>query len=91
MSGDRTDEETEFSGFIGLTTKANNTILLQTISVPLTTKIGEVGDFNILLDSSGDRSFILNSMLDKLETRHIAVEKLNFGSFGSSNMTQSGL
>ena len=50
VSGDRTDEETEFPGFIGLTTKANNTILLQTISVPLTTKSGQVGDFNISLE-----------------------------------------
>ena len=91
VSGDRTDEETEFSGFIGLTTKANNTILLQTISVPLTTKSGEVEDFNILLDGGSDRSFILNSVLDQLETRHIAVEKLTYGSFGSSNVTQSGL
>ena len=40
VSGDRTDEETEFPGFIGLTTKANNNILLQTISVRLTTKSG---------------------------------------------------
>ena len=91
VSGVRTDEETEFPGFIGLTTKANNTILLQTIPVPLTTKSGEVEDFNILLDSGSDRSFILNSVLDKLETRHIAVEKLTYGSFGSSNVTQSGL
>ena len=58
VSGDRTDEETEFPGFIGLITKVNNTILLQTISVPLTTKSGEVEDFNILLDSASDRSFI---------------------------------
>ena len=91
VSGDRTDEETEFPGFIGLTTKANNTILLQTIYVPLTTKRGEVEDFNILSDSGSDRSFILNSPLDKLETRHIAVEKLTYGSFGSSNVTKSGL
>ena len=28
VSGDQTDEETEFPGFIGLTTKTNNTILL---------------------------------------------------------------
>ena len=48
-------------------------------------------DFNILLDSGSDRSFILNSVLDKLETRHIAVEKLTYGSLGSSNVTQSGL
>ena len=84
VSGDRTDEDTEFPGFIGLTTKANNTILLQTISVQLTTKSGEVEDLIILLD-------ILNSVLDKLETRHIAVEKLTYRSFGSSNVTQSGL
>ena len=91
VSGERTDEEIEFPGFIGLTTKANNTILLQTISVPLTTKSGEVEDFNILLDSGSDRSFILNSVLDKLETRHIAVEKLTYWSFSSNNVTQSGL
>ena len=48
-------------------------------------------DFNILLDSGSDRRFILNSMLDKLETRHIAVEKLIYRLFGSSNVTQSGL
>ena len=87
---DGTDEETNFSGFVGLITKANNTILLQTISVPLTTKSGEVEDFNILLDSGSDRSFILNSVLDKLKTRHIAVEKLTYGSFSNSNVTQSG-
>ena len=87
VSGDRTAEETEFPGFIGLITKANNTILLQTIFVPLTTKSGEVEDFNILLDSGSDRSFILNSVLDKFETRHIAVEKLTYGSLGSSNVT----
>ena len=91
MSGERTDEETEFPGFIGLTTKANSTILLQTISAPLTIKSGEMEDFNILLDSGSDRSFILSSMLDKIETRHIAIEKLNYWSFGSSNVTQSGL
>ena len=91
VSGDQTDEETEFPGLIGLTTKANNTILLQTISVPLTTKSGEVEDFNILLDSGSDPSFILNSVLDKLETRHIALEKLTYGSFGSRNVTQRGL
>ena len=34
VSGDRTDEENEFPGFIGLITKASNTILLQTIYVP---------------------------------------------------------
>ena len=90
VSGDRTDEETEFPGFIGLITKANNTILLQMISVPLTTKSGEVEDFNILLDSGSDRSFILNSVLDKLETKHLAIEKLTYGSFGRSNVTQSG-
>ena len=74
MSGDRTDEETEFPGFVSLTTKANNTIFFQTISVPLTTKSGEVEDFIILLDSGSDRSFILNSVLDKLETGHIAIK-----------------
>ena len=47
-------------------------------------------DFNILLDSGSDRSFILNSVLDKLKTRHIAVEKLTCGSSTSSNVTQSG-
>ena len=91
MSGDRTDKKTEFPGFIGLMTKANNTILLQTISVPSTTKSGEVEDFNILLDSGSYRSFVLNSVLDKLEKRHIDVEKLTYGSFGSSNVTKSGL
>ena len=89
VSGDRTDEETEYPGF--MTTKASYTILLQTISVPLTTKSGEVEDFNILLDSGSDRSFILNSVLDKLETRHIAIGKMTYGSFCSSNVTQSGL
>ena len=85
------NDETEFPGFIGLTTKANNTILLQTISIPLMTKTGAVEGFNILLDSGSDRSFVLNSALDKLETKHIAVEKLTYGSFGSSYVTQSGL
>ena len=47
-------------------------------------------DFNTLLDSGSDRSFILNSVLGKLETRHIAIEKLTYGLFGSSNVTQSG-
>ena len=65
--------------------------MLQTIAVPLTTKSGEVEGFNILLDSGSDRSLILNSVLNKHETRHIAVEKLTYGSFGSSNVTQSGL
>ena len=37
------------------------------------------------------RSFILNSVLNRLETKHIAVEKLTYRSFGSSNVTQSGL
>ena len=39
VSGDRTEEETEFPGFIGLITKTNNTILLHTICVPLTTRV----------------------------------------------------
>ena len=30
-------------------------------------------------------------MLNKLETRLNAIEKLTYGSFGSSNVTQSGL
>ena len=93
LSWDQNDknDETEFPGFIGLTTKANNTILLQKISIPLMTKTGAVEGFNILLDSGSDRSFILNSALDKLETKHIAVEKLTYGSFGSSYVTQSRL
>ena len=61
------------------------------LTIPLTTKSGEVEDFIILLDSGSDRSFILNSVLDNLETTHIAVEKLTYGLFGSSNVTQSGL
>ena len=91
VSWDQNADETKVPGFIGLTTKANNTILLQEISIPLITKSGAVEDFNILLDSGSDRSFILNSALDKLETKHIAVEKMTFGSFGSSNVTQKGL
>ena len=91
VSWDQNADETKVPGFIGLTTKANNTILLQEISIPLITKSGAVEDFNILLDSGSDRSFILNSALDKLETKHIAVEKMTYGSFGSSNVTQKGL
>ena len=90
-SWDQNDDDTAVPGFIGLTTKANTTILLQTISIPLTTRSGEVEDFNILLDIGSDRSFILNSVLNKLETKHIAIEKLTYGSYSSSNVTQSRL
>ena len=79
VSWDQNDDKTEFPGFIGPMTKANNTILLQTISIPLMTKSESVE-----LDSGSDRSFILNSGLDNLETKHIAVEKLTYGSFGSN-------
>ena len=91
VAGDQNDDYTEVPGFIGLTTKANTAILLQTITIPLTTRSEEVEDFIILLDSGSDRTFILNSVLNKLETKHIAVEKLTYGSFGSSNVTQNGL
>ena len=40
------------------------------------TKSGAV-DYNILLVSGSDRSCILNSALDKLETKHISVEDLH--------------
>ena len=42
VSWDQNDDDTEVPGFIVLTTKANTTILLQTISIPLMTKSGEV-------------------------------------------------
>ena len=38
VSCDQNDYETEVSGFISLTTKANNTIFIQMISIPLLTK-----------------------------------------------------
>ena len=84
VSWDQNDDKTEFPGFIGPIIKANNTILLQTISIPLITKNESVEDLDILLDSGSDRNFILNSGLDKLETKHIAVEKLTYGSFGGN-------
>ena len=80
VSWDQNDDETEVPEFIGLATKVNNTILLQKIFISLMTKSGTVEDFNILLDSGRNRSFILNLALDKLEAKHIAVEKLIFGS-----------
>ena len=88
VSWDHNDDEIEVPEFIGLATKVNNTILLQKIFIPLMTRSGIVEDFNILLYSGRNRSFILNLALDKLEAKHIAIEKLTFG---SSNVPQSGL
>ena len=59
VSWEQNDDAIEFPGFIGLKTKANNTILLQTISIPLMTKRGSVEDLIILLDSGSDRSLFL--------------------------------
>ena len=75
VSWDQNDDETEFPGFIGLTIKANNTILLQTVSLPLMTNSRAVEDFNILLDSGSERNCILNSVSKKLETKQYCCRK----------------
>ena len=82
VSWEQSDDETEVPGFIDLTTRVNNTSLLQTIFIPSMTKCGAVEDFIMLLDSGSDRSFILTSAL---ETKHITRKT------GSSNVTQSRL
>ena len=60
--------------FVGLTTQSRNIILSQTISIPLETKYGTVERFNILSNIGSDRSFILNSTLQKLDVKLINVE-----------------